>query len=87
MDGRDIGTVVLPQADLKIYMTASVEERARRRHEEKSQHRGRIRLREVNQRDRTPRSHRFVASLQSPQASRRRHLPRHLGPRHRSSDG
>jgi cytidylate kinase len=34
MDGRDIGTVVLPQADLKIYMTASVEERARRRHEE-----------------------------------------------------
>jgi cytidylate kinase len=34
MDGRDIGTVVLPDADLKIYMTASVEERARRRHEE-----------------------------------------------------
>lgn len=34
MDGRDIGTIVLPQADLKIYMTASVEERARRRHEE-----------------------------------------------------
>ena len=34
MDGRDIGTVVLPHADLKIYMTATVEERARRRHEE-----------------------------------------------------
>ena len=34
MDGRDIGTVVLPQADLKIFMTATVEERARRRHEE-----------------------------------------------------
>jgi len=34
MDGRDIGTVVLPNADLKIYMTASVQERARRRHEE-----------------------------------------------------
>lgn len=34
MDGRDIGTIVLPDADLKIYMTASVEERARRRHEE-----------------------------------------------------
>ena len=31
MDGRDIGTVVLPQADLKIFLTASVEERARRR--------------------------------------------------------
>lgn len=31
MDGRDIGTYVLPEADLKIYLTASVEERARRR--------------------------------------------------------
>ena len=31
MDGRDIGTVVLPAADLKIFLTASVEERARRR--------------------------------------------------------
>ena len=31
MDGRDIGTVVLPDADLKIYLTASAEERARRR--------------------------------------------------------
>ena len=34
MVGRDIGTVVLPEADLKIYMDASVEERARRRYEE-----------------------------------------------------
>lgn len=34
MDGRDIGTVVLPDADLKIFMTATVEERARRRYEE-----------------------------------------------------
>ena len=31
MDGRDIGTQVLPNADLKIFLTASVEERARRR--------------------------------------------------------
>jgi cytidylate kinase len=31
MEGRDIGTVVLPDADLKVYLTASVEERARRR--------------------------------------------------------
>lgn len=31
MDGRDIGTVVLPQADLKIFLTASIKERARRR--------------------------------------------------------
>ncbi|MCE5089723.1 (d)CMP kinase [Staphylococcus devriesei] len=34
MDGRDIGTVVLPDADLKIYMIASVEERAERRQKE-----------------------------------------------------
>jgi cytidylate kinase len=32
MEGRDIGTVVLPDADLKIFLTASVDERARRRH-------------------------------------------------------
>ena len=31
MDGRDIGTVVLPEADLKIFLTASTQERARRR--------------------------------------------------------
>ena len=31
MDGRDIGTQVLPNADLKIFLTATVEERARRR--------------------------------------------------------
>jgi cytidylate kinase len=34
MVGRDIGTVVLPEADLKIYLDASAEERARRRYEE-----------------------------------------------------
>ena len=32
--GRDIGTVVLPRADLKVYLDASLEERARRRHTE-----------------------------------------------------
>ena len=34
MDGRDIGTVILPGAQLKIYLTAGVEVRARRRHQE-----------------------------------------------------
>lgn len=34
MDGRDIGTVVFPHAQLKIFLTASVEERARRRYKE-----------------------------------------------------
>lgn len=34
MDGRDIGTVVLPQAELKIFLVASVDERAERRYKE-----------------------------------------------------
>ncbi len=34
MDGRDIGTTVLPDAELKIFMTASVQERAKRRYTE-----------------------------------------------------
>ncbi|MBL0387793.1 (d)CMP kinase [Tumebacillus sp. ITR2] len=34
MDGRDIGTVVLPNADVKIWLTASVEARAQRRYQE-----------------------------------------------------
>lgn len=34
MDGRDIGTVILPDAQLKIYLTASVETRAQRRYKE-----------------------------------------------------
>jgi len=34
MDGRDIGTVVLPNANVKIWLTASVEERAKRRYDE-----------------------------------------------------
>lgn len=34
MDGRDIGTYVLPNAELKIFLTASVDERARRRYKE-----------------------------------------------------
>ena len=34
MDGRDIGTVVLPDAQVKVFLTASAEERAKRRHKE-----------------------------------------------------
>ena len=33
-DGRDFGTIILPNADVKVYLTASVEERARRRYME-----------------------------------------------------
>ena len=38
MAGRDIGTVVLPDADLKVYLDASISERARRRHAEFLEH-------------------------------------------------
>ncbi|OCL26707.1 cytidylate kinase [Orenia metallireducens] len=34
MDGRDIGTIVLPAADIKVFLTASVEQRAQRRYDE-----------------------------------------------------
>lgn len=34
LEGRDIGTVVFPDAEVKVFMDASVEERARRRHQE-----------------------------------------------------
>ena len=37
MDGRDIGTVVLPEADVKIFLTATPEERASRRYKELSE--------------------------------------------------
>lgn len=66
MDGRDIGTVVLPGADVKIFLTASAEDRARRRYRE-LQERGTPKgfdelLREIGQRDYND-SHRPVAPL------------------------
>ena len=55
LDGRDIGTVVFPHADLKFFLTAKPEARARRRYEEDKE-RGRVTtyeetLTEINQRD------------------------------------
>lgn len=66
MDGRDIGTVVLPEADVKIFLTASAEDRARRRYEELMD-RGTPReydalLREMKERDYND-SHRAAAPL------------------------
>ena len=54
MDGRDIGTVVLPEADLKIFMTASPEIRANRRYKELLDRGEQVRYEEVlqNVRDR-----------------------------------
>ncbi|MBE6617735.1 MAG: (d)CMP kinase [Ruminococcaceae bacterium] len=37
MDGRDIGTVIMPDAEIKVFMTATVEERARRRFREQQE--------------------------------------------------
>ena len=56
MDGRDIGTKVLPDATLKIYLTAEAEERAKRRRKELLEKKGisipyEQLLREINQRD------------------------------------
>ena len=49
MEGRDIGTHVLPDAETKFFLTASVEERARRRHEELKQRGYQTELSEVIQ--------------------------------------
>jgi cytidylate kinase len=66
MAGRDIGTVVLPNADLKIFLDASVEERARRRAEERDIERdseeARLILAQLRQRDELDRN-RPVAPL------------------------
>jgi cytidylate kinase len=63
MVGRDIGTVVLPDADLKVFLTASVDTRARRRAEQMGRP-GRLDAyrREITERDRTD-STREVAPL------------------------
>jgi len=47
MDGRDIGTVVLPDAKFKFYLTASIDERAKRRYKDLSQNNSRINLEQV----------------------------------------
>ncbi len=47
MDGRDIGTYVLPNADIKLFLTASVEERAARRHRELLEKGERVELKDV----------------------------------------
>lgn len=66
MDGRDIGTVVLPNADVKIYLTASAEERARRRHKELTEKGENVSFEEVladvNKRDYND-THREIAPL------------------------
>ena len=66
MDGRDIGTVVLPKADVKIFLTASAEVRAKRRYDEliaKGQQANLAQvLKEIQQRDYQD-THREIAPL------------------------
>jgi len=66
MDGRDIGTVVFPHATLKVFLTASVEERARRQYQDAQAQGQEISLEELKQaiarRDRMD-SERSVAPL------------------------
>lgn len=66
MDGRDIGTVVLPQADVKIFLTASAQVRARRRTDELAARGEQANyekiLREIEQRDDQD-THRAIAPL------------------------
>lgn len=66
MDGRDIGTVVLPNADVKIFLTASAEERAKRRYKEMLEKGEKIDyneiLEDINKRDYQD-SHREIAPL------------------------
>ncbi len=68
MDGRDIGTVILPNADCKIYLTASAECRAKRRYDELIAKGQDVRfedvLREMNERD-TQDSTREIAPAQA----------------------
>ncbi len=66
MDGRDIGTVVLPKADVKIFLTASAEVRAKRRTDELAAKGQKVNyeqtLKEIQQRDYND-SHRAIAPL------------------------
>ncbi len=70
MVGRDIGTIVLPDADIKIYLDASAEERAHRRHQEITARGGKVNyediLAKVIERDRID-STRVVAPLKPAQ--------------------
>ena len=74
LDGRDIGTVVCPDADVKLYVTASAEVRARRRLREIEAIGGSGRFRHHPGRHRAPRRARHGPGRLAAEASRRRAL-------------
>ena len=47
LEGRDIGSVIMPNADLKLFFTCSIKEKARRRHKEFKSQNKKITLKEV----------------------------------------
>jgi cytidylate kinase len=65
MEGRDIGTVVFPDADLKIFLTASAEERARRRYQDLVARNSETSLEEV-QNDQSRRDRQDTSRAESP---------------------
>jgi cytidylate kinase len=72
MEGRDIGTVVFPRAELKVFVTASVDERARRRYEQQREQGIESSLektrREVEERDHRDRTRKVSPLVQAPDA-------------------
>ena len=72
MDGRDIGTVILPDADVKIFLTASIEARARRRYIELTEKGQSVVyedvLREMELRDGNDRSRAVAPAIPAPDA-------------------
>jgi len=72
MDGRDIGTVILPNADVKIFLTASIEARARRRYNELAEKGQTVVyedvLREMELRDGNDRSRAVAPAVPAPDA-------------------
>ena len=73
MDGRDIGTVILPRAEVKIFMTASIAARARRRTAELEAKGMSARyedvLREMEERDRNDREREVAPAIAAPDAT------------------
>lgn len=73
MDGRDIGTVILPDADVKIFLTASNEARARRRTAELAEKGIKADyadvLREMNERDANDRNREIAPAVAAPDAT------------------
>ncbi|MFO1494224.1 MAG: (d)CMP kinase [Lysobacterales bacterium] len=71
-DGRDMGTIVFPDAQLKVFLTASAEERARRRHKQLSEKGVRAMmsalLREIEERDLRDRTRSVAPLVPAPDA-------------------